>query len=125
MVGYRLIFIILSFSAVLQSMHNKPLLTYENGMDAYRKGQYDLAIQEFESILSNNWESSSQQMDSGDYGTPGTENFSSCEPYGDINSDGITNVLDVVLLVGIILNELIGIKMPISNVNPLIDSTNR
>ena len=31
---------------------------YKNGMDAYKKGQYDLAIQEFESILSNNWDSS-------------------------------------------------------------------
>jgi len=30
---------------------------YENGIDAYRKGQYDLAIQEFESIISNNWDS--------------------------------------------------------------------
>ena len=28
---------------------------YKNGMDAYKKGQYDLAIQEFESILSDNW----------------------------------------------------------------------
>ncbi len=52
---------------------------------------------------SNNWESSSQQMDSGDYGTPGEENFSSCDPYGDINSDGVTNVLDIVLLVEYIL----------------------
>ena len=31
---------------------------YKNGMDAYKNGQYDLAIQEFESILSNNWDSS-------------------------------------------------------------------
>ena len=30
---------------------------YTNGTDAYKKGQYDLAIQEFESILSNNWDS--------------------------------------------------------------------
>ena len=30
---------------------------YKNGMDAYKKGQYELAIQEFESILSNNWDS--------------------------------------------------------------------
>ncbi len=30
---------------------------YKSGMDAYKKGQYDLAIQEFESILSNNWDS--------------------------------------------------------------------
>ena len=30
---------------------------YKSGMDAYKKGQYDLAIQEFESILSSNWDS--------------------------------------------------------------------
>ncbi len=30
---------------------------YKNGMDAYKNGQYDLAIQEFESILSKNWDS--------------------------------------------------------------------
>ena len=30
---------------------------YKNGMEAYKKGQYDLVIQEFESILSNNWDS--------------------------------------------------------------------
>ncbi|MBC8256537.1 MAG: tetratricopeptide repeat protein [Candidatus Marinimicrobia bacterium] len=30
---------------------------YKNGMDAYKNGQYDLAIQEFESILSNNFDS--------------------------------------------------------------------
>ena len=30
---------------------------YKNGMNAYKKGQYELAIQEFESILSNNWDS--------------------------------------------------------------------
>ena len=30
---------------------------YKSGMDAYKKGQYDLAIQEFESIVSNNWDS--------------------------------------------------------------------
>ena len=42
-------------------------------------------------------------MDNGDYGTPGAANFPSCEPSGDINSDEITNVLDVVLLVGYIL----------------------
>ena len=30
---------------------------YKKGLDAYRNDQYDLAIQEFESILSNNWDS--------------------------------------------------------------------
>ena len=32
-------------------------LHYEKGVNAYRNNQYDLAIQEFESILDNNWDS--------------------------------------------------------------------
>lgn len=50
-----------------------------------------------------NWMSSVQEMDNGDWGTPGSQNFYSCQPNGDINSDSLTNVLDVVLLVGHIL----------------------
>jgi tetratricopeptide (TPR) repeat protein len=30
---------------------------YQNGMDAYKNGQYDFAIQEYESILAKNWDS--------------------------------------------------------------------
>ncbi|SVD84850.1 uncharacterized protein METZ01_LOCUS437704, partial [marine metagenome] len=30
---------------------------YEKGLDAYRNNQHDLAIQEFETILNNNWDS--------------------------------------------------------------------
>ena len=57
MTGPRIILIILSLSIVLFAAQNGTSVTYENGMDAYRKGQYELAIQEFESILSNNLES--------------------------------------------------------------------
>ena len=55
--GHRIILIIVHFSAILLAVQDETLRTYENGIDAYRKGQYDLAIQEFESILSNNWDS--------------------------------------------------------------------
>ena len=57
MTGLNKILIILSLSIPLMAVQDETLRTYENGMDAYRKGQYDLASQEFESILSNNWDS--------------------------------------------------------------------
>ena len=56
-VGLRLILLTLIFSISLFAVQEGVFLSYENGMNAYRNGQYDLAIQEFESILSNNWDS--------------------------------------------------------------------
>ena len=57
MSGCKIMFInlILSCSvfAVTQSMSPH----YENGLRAYRNNQYDLATQEFEAILDNNWDS--------------------------------------------------------------------
>ena len=55
--GLKTILIILSFSFPLLAVQVETSRTYENGMNAYMKGQYDLALQEFESILSNNWDS--------------------------------------------------------------------
>ena len=55
--GLKKIFIILFLSMPLLAVEVETSTMYENGMDAYRKGQYDLAIQEFESIISNNWNS--------------------------------------------------------------------
>jgi tetratricopeptide (TPR) repeat protein len=55
--GLKKIFIILFLSMPLLAVEVETSTIYENGMDAYRKGQYDLAIQEFESIISNNWNS--------------------------------------------------------------------
>ena len=41
----------------------------------------------------------------GDYGTPGTENYQNDCPYpGDMNNDGLTNILDVIILVNVILD---------------------
>ena len=57
MTGLNKILVILSLSSPLFAVQDETLRTYENGMDSYRRGQYDLAIQEFESILSNNWDS--------------------------------------------------------------------
>ena len=47
--------LIFIFIIPIFAIENVFLLHYETGMDKYRKGQYDLAIQEFEIILSNNW----------------------------------------------------------------------
>ena len=55
--GLKKIFTILLLSIPLLAVDVETSIMYENGMDAYRKGQYDLAIQEFESIISNNWNS--------------------------------------------------------------------
>ena len=56
MTGLNKLIILLLFLPLL-AVEIETSKIYENGMDAYRKGQYDLAIQEFETILSNNWDS--------------------------------------------------------------------
>ena len=57
MTGLNKMFIIFFLSLPLLAVEIETSKIYENGMDAYRKGQYDLAIQEFESILLDNWDS--------------------------------------------------------------------
>ena len=57
MTGRNKIFIILFLSLPLLAVEVETSTIYKNGMDAYRNGQYDLAIQEFESILLDNWDS--------------------------------------------------------------------
>ena len=52
---YRLLLFTLIFP--LLAVKEEIPLHYENGMDAYRNGQFDLAVQEFEVILENNWDS--------------------------------------------------------------------
>ena len=56
-VGYKLILISAIFIIPVFAVQEGVSLHYGIGMDAYRKGQYELAIQEFESILSENWDS--------------------------------------------------------------------
>ena len=53
--GNKLKLIILIFSCHLFAVTESISLHYNKGLDAYRNNQYDLAIQEFENILDNNW----------------------------------------------------------------------
>ena len=52
---YKLFFF--AFIFPLLAVQEEIPIHYENGIDAYRIGQFDLAIQEFEVILENNWDS--------------------------------------------------------------------
>ena len=52
---FKLIILILSYPVFAASENMS--MHYENGLDAYRNNQHDLAIQEFETILNNNWDS--------------------------------------------------------------------
>ena len=56
-VGRKIILIISIIIIPVFAVQDGVSLHYGMGLDAYRKGQYDLAIQEFESILSNNLDS--------------------------------------------------------------------
>ena len=56
-IGRRIILIISLIIIPVFAVQDGISIHYGLGIDAYRKGQYDLAIQEFESILSNNWDS--------------------------------------------------------------------
>ena len=56
-VGHRIILIISIITIPVFAVQNGIYLQYGMGMEAYKNGQYDLAIQEFESILSNNCDS--------------------------------------------------------------------
>ena len=52
---FKLIILILSYPVFAASENMS--IHYEKGLDAYRNNQHDLAIQEFETILNNNWDS--------------------------------------------------------------------
>ena len=56
--------------------------------------------------LGDRWMSADVVFGAGDYGTPGSENYSSdCLNIGDMNNDGGYNVLDIILLVNCVLTE--------------------
>ena len=57
-IGRKIILIISFITIPVFAVQDGISLHYGVGIDAYRKGQYDLAIQEFESILLINWDSS-------------------------------------------------------------------
>ena len=54
--------------------------------------------------LGNSWVQSESMMQSGDFGTPGSNN-NSCQSNGDSNLDNIINIVDIVFTVGYILGE--------------------
>ena len=55
--------------------------------------------------LGENWSVSDTPISSGDFGTPGSENISSdCNFNGDVNLDDSLDILDVVMIVGYILD---------------------
>ena len=55
--GNKFKFIILILLCPVFAAIESMSLHYEKGLDAYRYNQYELAIQEFEAILNNNWDS--------------------------------------------------------------------
>ena len=55
--GCKYILLLFTLIFPLLAVQEEIPFHYENGMDAYRNGQFDLAIQEFEVILKNNWDS--------------------------------------------------------------------
>ena len=58
-----------------------------------------------DNALGESWTVSDTPMSSGDFGTPGSENTSSdCNYNGDVNLDGNLDILDVVMIVGYILD---------------------
>ena len=57
MVGCKYKLFFFAFIFPLLAVQEEIPFHYENGIDAYRNGQFDLAIQEFEVILENNWDS--------------------------------------------------------------------
>ena len=57
LIGHRLIILISIITIPIYAVQEQISVHYGIGMDAYKQGQYDLSIQEFESILENNWTS--------------------------------------------------------------------
>ena len=57
MAGSRVHFIILLLSCPVFALTESMSMHYEKGLDAYLNNQYELAIQEFETLLDNNWAS--------------------------------------------------------------------
>ena len=55
LIGPRLILFISIITIPVFAVQEGISLHYGIGMDAYKRGQYDLSIQEFESILSDSW----------------------------------------------------------------------
>ena len=102
----------------LANLWDEIIITHPSGIlideVVYDYGQYfpnteGASMMLVDSMLDNNdgtnWISSSQEIGNGDYGTPGYENTTQCNSSGDVNIDGLVNVVDVVLTINFILDQ--------------------
>ena len=82
-------------------------IAYDNGLTFPDENGRSMSLisPSLDNSSGENWSASQNELDSGDYGTPGFENFSDaeCDPNGDINNDTILNILDIILLSNYIL----------------------
>ncbi len=69
--------------------------------------------------IGGNWSVSSSPMSGGDFGSPGESNI--CASNGDVNFDGITDILDIVLTIDYILEEVSFTESQICSVDQNID----
>ncbi len=94
---------------------------YDNGMTFPDEAGYSMFLEDLQSDnnVGSSWAISTQEMASGDYGTPGTFNSEECTGTADVNSDGVLNILDIVNIIQFILDEsdFTPIQICISDVN--------
>ena len=86
-------------------------LSYDNGQTFPDQSGFSMGLNSpyNDNSLGMNWMIASFQLDSGDYGTPGGINFiENCieAGNGDINFDGIINILDLVTIIQFILLQI-------------------
>ena len=86
-------------------------ISYDNGISFPDESGMSMALNSplNDNSLGENWIISSNQLPSGDYGTPGAPNTTgSCSVAGngDVNDDGILNILDLVSIIQFILGEI-------------------
>ena len=55
--------------------------------------------------IGENWISATNPIGNGDFGTPGLINLNSCNSIGDINLNGVVDVLDIIIVLNSILNN--------------------
>jgi hypothetical protein len=86
-------------------------ISYDNGISFPDESGKSMALNSplNDNSLGENWISSTNQLQSGDYGTAGAPNTTeSCSGAGDgnVNNDNIINVLDLVSIIQFILGEI-------------------
>ena len=86
-------------------------ISYDNGISFPDESGMSMALNSpiNDNSLGENWDVSTHQLSSGDYGTPGAPNVTEgCIAIGngDVNTDGVLNVLDLVSIIQFILGEV-------------------